>query len=408
MNSLGFGKLIFSFYRKKLPSLYKIQKKGLLAVKIAQHYALRIDFLGEEMCSHLSQLYTHSFSEKERTLSELLEKDTTLLENLASWDEKPFSSASVGQVHIGILKSGEKVAIKVIRSNFKDSFFSDILKIKRSVSFIGKIWPKLNKIFDPGGILENIKDYTSKELDLVNEYTDMEKLKNIRDSSLKYFDLNSLKFPKVYKKLSSEKILVSEYVEGNTFDHLLAEGSLAYKDLLELFRVHSFYIFNIGTFHGDIHPGNIILGNDKKIYFIDCAGVSTISSRLRKGLFWFFYYLSRYDYPKAAENLNKMSKITLDPDSYKIFLKKFTELYSDFTHATVSQVSLTRRMMETIKLGINSGMDFGSGMFPVIKSLMYLDGMVMRCNPQAVLMDDVREFTDILLEKLKKSNSIKI
>lgn len=402
MNSLGFGKLIFSFYRKKLPNLYKIEKQGLLAVKIAQHYALRIDFLGEEMCSHLSQLYTHSFSEKKQTLSELLEGDSAFLKDFASWEEKPFSSASVGQVHMGILKSGEKVAIKVIRSDFKKSFLRDISKIKRSVSFIGKVWPKLNKIFDPGGILENIKDYTNRELDLVNEYTDMEKLKNIRNSSMKDFDLNSLKFPKVYKELSSEKILVSEYIQGKTFDSLLTEKSLNYKNLLELFRIHSFYIFNIGIFHGDIHPGNVILGDDKKIYFLDCAGISTISSRLRKGLFWFFYYLSRYDYPKAAENLNKMSKITLDPDSYKIFLKKFTELYSDFTHATVSEVSLTRRMMETIKLGINSGMDFGSGMFPVIKSLMYLDGMVMRCNPQAVLMDDVREFTDILLEKLEK------
>lgn len=402
MNSFGFGKLIFSFYGKKLPSLYKIQRQGLLAVKIAQHYALRIDFLGEEMCSHLSQLYTHSFPEKKRTLSELLEGNTTLLKNLSSWDEKPFSSASVGQVHRATLKSGQKVAIKVIRSDFKKSFFRDISRIEKSVFLVCKIWPKLNKIFDPVGILENIKNYTSRELNLVNEYTDMEKLKNIRNSSMRYFDLNSLKFPQVYKELSSERILVSDYIEGNTFDYLLAEGSLTYEKLLELFRVHSFYIFNVGIFHGDIHPGNIILGNDEKIYFLDCAGVSTISPRLRKGLFWFFYYLSRYDYPKAAENLNKMSKRTLESDSYNNFLEKFTNLYSDFTYATVSQVSLTRRMMETIRLGINSGMDFGSGMFPVIKSLMYLDGMVMRCNPHAILMDDVRGFTDILLKKLKK------
>ena len=151
-----------------------------------------------------------------------------------------------------------------------------------------------------------------------------------------------------------------------------------------------------------------IIGRDGKLYFLDCAGLSTISIKLRKGLFWFFYYLSRYDYSMAAENLHKMSQNTLDQRSYSVFLEKFIALYSDFTHATVSQVSLTRRMMETIKLGINSGMDFGSGMFPVIKSLMYLDGMVMRCNPQAVLMDDVRGFTDILLEKLSKNNSIKI
>lgn len=401
MNIFGFGKLILSFYGKKLPSLYKIQKQGLLAVKIAQHYALRIDFLGEEMCTHLSQLYTHSFPAEERTLSELLQGKTAVLDKLASWDEKPFSSASVGQVHMGTLKDGKKIAIKVIKSDFKESFFKDIARIERFISLLGKIWPKFNKIFDPNGILENIKAYTGRELNLVNEYTDMEKLKKIRDDNLKYFDLKSIEFPQVYKEFSSEKVLISDYIEGGTLDYLLAEGNLTYENLLELFRIHSFYIFNEGIFHGDIHPGNIILGTDKKLYFLDCAGLSTISPRLRKGLFWFFYYLSRYDYPKAAENLNKMSEKTLDSKSYSIFLEKFINLYSDFTHATVSEVSLTRRMMETIKLGINSGMDFGSGMFPVIKSLMYLDGMVMRCNPQAVLMEDVREFTDILLKKLK-------
>jgi ubiquinone biosynthesis protein len=401
MNSFGFGKLIFSFYGKKLPSLYKIQNQGLLAVKIAQHYALRVDFLREDMCTHLSQLYTHSFPAKEKTLSELLEDDTSLLNNLASWDEKPFSSASVGQVHKGTLKSGEIVAIKVIRSNFEESFLKDILKIERSISLIGKVWPKLNKIFDPGGILKNIKNYTTRELNLVNEYTDMKQLKNIKDSSLKDFDLNALCFPKVYKDLSSEKILVSDYIEGETFDNLLKAGHLTYENLLELFRIHSFYIFHWGIFHGDIHPGNIILGKDGKIYLIDCAGLSNISFKLRRGLFCFFYYLSRYDYSNAAKSLHKMSKKTLNHNNYEIFSEKFIDLYSDFTHANVSKISLTRRMMETIKLGVNSGMDFGSGMFPVIKSLMYLDGMVMRCNPEAVLMDDVKEFTDVLLEKFK-------
>jgi ubiquinone biosynthesis protein len=50
--------------------------------------------------------------------------------------------------------------------------------------------------------------------------------------------------------------------------------------------------------------------------------------------------------------------------------------------------------METIKLGVNSGMSFEQGMFPIIKSLMYLDGMVLRANPKAILMKDMRQFID--------------
>jgi ubiquinone biosynthesis protein len=47
-------------------------------------------------------------------------------------------------------------------------------------------------------------------------------------------------------------------------------------------------------------------------------------------------------------------------------------------------------MMDTINLAVHSGMVFERGMYPVIKSMMYLDGMVLRCKPDAVLMRDMR------------------
>ncbi len=49
-------------------------------------------------------------------------------------------------------------------------------------------------------------------------------------------------------------------------------------------------------------------------------------------------------------------------------------------------------MMDTIKLGVHSGMRFEKGMFSIIKSLMYLDGMVLKCKPDAILMEDMRDF----------------
>ena len=60
----------------------------------------------------------------------------------------------------------------------------------------------------------------------------------------------------------------------------------------------------------------------------------------------------------------------------------------------MSQVSLTKKMMQTIRLGVLSGMSFDEGMFDIIKSLMYLDGMVIRANPDAVLLRDMRRFID--------------
>ena len=155
-------------------------------------------------------------------------------------------------------------------------------------------------------------------------------------------------------------------------------------------------MFKLGVFHGDLHPGNIILGENGDINLIDCSTIGRVKIKLRVGLFWFFYYLSRYDYDKSAFYLNEMSEKKLKEENYLKFTKKFKVLYRDFKNSTVSQVSLTKRMMETIKLAINSGMEFEEGMFHIIKSLMYLDGMVLKCNPDVNLMDDIKEFTTLL------------
>lgn len=80
----------------------------------------------------------------------------------------------------------------------------------------------------------------------------------------------------------------------------------------------------------------------------------------------------------------------LQGNAYVRFEKEFTALYSGFKGKTVTEVSLTRQMMNSIRLAVNCGMVFEKGMFAIIKSMMYLDGMVLRCRPDADLIRDMR------------------
>ena len=102
MRFLMFIKLFkMIFNKKKLPDLDYIQKQGLLAVKIAQTFALRIDFLSEETCTHLAKLYTKTTPIEEEDFMDLLQSYTnpSWFSNFKSIDKKPLGSASVGQVH---------------------------------------------------------------------------------------------------------------------------------------------------------------------------------------------------------------------------------------------------------------------------------------------------------------------
>jgi ubiquinone biosynthesis protein len=166
---------------------------------------------------------------------------------------------------------------------------------------------------------------------------------------------------------------------------------MSYETLLELFRLHGFYLFCEGTFHGDLHPGNVLLA-DGRICFIDTGFIGNAGPAMRRGLFDFFAALCEFEFPACAAALHRVSQRQLDRRAFAAFSGEFSALYAGFEGSTVSRVSLTQMMTRTIRLAVRFGMSFDKSLFPVIRSLMYLDGMVLRCNPDAVLMRDMRPF----------------
>lgn len=395
MNSFQFIRLIWMIYGKGQIDLVKIQKMGLLAVKIGQVHALRLDFLPLEKCQKLAELYRKTIPISSESVLEQIDKSP-----FKKIEKKALASASVGQVHRAELKDGTQVVIKVIKNNFKEKFTKDVKSVKRLFKWILFFYPKLRKVFDPIGVLEHIEEYTLQELNLLNEIQGHETLKNIYEKYKKSYDLSRLAFPKIYKELSTENVMVSEFIPGKTFDEIL-DNKLEYKVLLELFNIHGFYLFQVGTFHGDIHAGNLMYYKNK-IYFVDTGAIGHASKKLRIGLFNFLKNLSTANYDEAAKDLNKMANKRLDKTQFKAFYAEFRTLYADFFKKTVSEVSLTRKMMETIKLAVNSGMEFEKGMFSIIKSMMFLDGMVIRNNPNAILLKDMKKYMENLSDYQKK------
>lgn len=408
MNIFQFFGLLRTIYGSNKPDINTIEKKGLLAVKIAQHYALRVDFLDEKVCRELSKLFrTTDFLDPDG-VENLLKQNCSpgWVNNFSRFDTKAFASASIGQVHRGTLLNEEKVVVKIIKQDWKQQFVSDLQRIESYIRFAIMIYPKLRSVFNPLEALEYIKNYTLSELNLDNEINGRETLAKIQRKYQDIYDLSLLRLPNYYPDISNNNVLVSEYIEGKTFDELLNSGQLEYEMLLQFFKIHGFYLFAIGTFHGDTHPGNIILDNHGKITLVDNGTISYVAKRTREGLFNFLDALSNYDYKTSAACLHALSHNEISKAKFKKFEQDFLDLYKDFTHSTISEVSLTKKMMQTIKLGVHSGMTFGDDMFGIIKGLMYLDGMTLRCNPQANLIHDIQGFTSTLKSVLAKINDV--
>jgi ubiquinone biosynthesis protein len=396
MNTFQSLRLIRELYFKKgLPDLDLIQSYGLLAVKIGQIHALRLDFLPAETCEHLSKLYRAASPIPAEDIDALLlaHGGPTFRDHFSDIGTDPIAIASVGQVYRATLRDGSPVAVKVIKKDFKDRFARDVRRLRRFFRLTIALYPKLRGVGDPLGILGDIEEYTTAELDLRNEARGQAVLRDTADRHRDTFDLSMLGFPEMYPDLSGENVLVSSFIEAPTVDELLSSGAFPYEDMLKLFYLQGFFMFIAGKFHGDFHPGNILY-DGKRFFLVDTAFVGEVGDRIRRGLFFFFEALARADYPTCAKQLNEMAENRIEGEAFDTFERAFLDLYRDFKGKTVSEVSLTRQMMLTIKLGVNSGMVFEKGIFAIIRSLMYLDGMVLKCNPQAVLMDDMRSFVD--------------
>lgn len=393
MNWIQFGRLLGSIYWRGggLPDLDWIQKQGLLAVKLGQIHALRIDFLDREKCEHLAKLYRRNASMPAEDFISLLERNAVedFFEQVSDIDPQALASASVGQVHRARLAGGEEVVIKAIKSGLRDKFIADVKSLKLLLNVVTKLYPRLARVGDPIGILEDVETYTLSELDLNNEVDGYRQLADIKRDYADRIDLSALGLPEIHSDISNCDVMVAEFIEAPTIDELLEQDGFAYDRMLELFRVHGYCMLRVGTFHGDLHPGNVLV-NDDAFTFIDTGFIGTVSDRLRDGLFDFFLALSNYDYAACTHALNDMSDEPLDGVRLSKFRDGFATLYRDFEGATVAEVSLTRKMMQSIRLAVESGMAFERGMFSIIRSLMYMDGMVLRCNPDAVLVRDMR------------------
>ncbi len=392
MRLLKFALFMRQVTRKSPANLDWIQKQGLLAVKLAQIFALRPDIISLEKCKQLQTLYSSASTIPTENVFKILKEKApdSYHENISWFDVEPLAAASVGQVHKAKLKTGEKVVVKVIKEDHERKFKRDVKRMTRWLKLAMILSPKLRRVGNPIALLEHVQDYTLRELDLRNEIIGASKLNAIREELSGDFPMKRLRFPKYYPELSNRHVLVSELIDGQTLEQGIIKSNLAWEDLLELFRIHGAFMFGVGTFHGDLHPGNCILDKQGNFVFIDNGAICEAPRKVSNSLFNFFYHLSANDKDLAFEALISLAERR--PRSVKVeeFKKDMHEIYKDFENLSVGQQSLTEVMMKTVRSAVeNAGADYGEEGFPIIRSLMYMDGLVIRTYPEVKLISEM-------------------
>ena len=381
---------------KKPVDIDKIQSMGLLAVKLGQICALRPDLIDPNRCIELQQLYSRAPTIPEESFELLLTKFTPegFRSNFSRIESKPFAAASIGQIHRAVLLDGTNVVIKIIKADFKKSFKKDVRRMKRWVRLGLFFNPRLRKVGNPIGLLDHIEDYTVRELNLLNEIRGKERLENLALEYKEQFPMPKLSFPKIWTELSNENVLVVEEITAPTLESHLNSGTLEWDDMLQLFRIHGAFMFGLGVFHGDLHPGNAMMDEDKNFIFIDTGAICEAPNHVRKALFGFFYFLARGELQNAFDSMLTMAEVKPTGVTLDTYYSSMNDLYAGFVGTSVSEVSLTEQMMKTVRAAVMAGCSFGEDAFPIIRSLMYMDGMVLKGHPQVDLISSMGPYLD--------------
>ena len=381
---------------KKPVDIDAIQSMGLLAVKLGQIFALRPDLIEPERCIELQQLYSRAATIPEEDSQQLLDRFAPegFMDHFESIEMRPFAAASIGQIHRAVMTDGTKVVVKIIKSDFEASFKRDVQRMKRWIRMGLFFNPRLRKVGNPIGLLAHIEDYTLRELNLLNEIDGRNQLIAQAEAIEDHFPMPKLKFPKVWEHLSNQHILVMEEITHPTLEDHLEAGTLSWPDMLDLFRIHGAFMFGIGTFHGDLHPGNAMMDGEGNFVFIDTGAICNAPEHVRNALFGFFYFLARGELKNAFDAMLTMAAVQPTGATLQTYYDSMNELYDGFVGTSVSEVSLTEQMMKTVKAAVLAGCAFGEEAFPIIRSLMYMDGMVLKGHPSVDLISSMGPYLD--------------
>ena len=216
-----------------------------------------------------------------------LVKDKLNLDIFKSFEETPFKSASIGQVHRAVLKNGKHVVVKLKRPGIYETMESDTNTVKNILKFFQSIG------VDTGNssefVLNDSIEYLLGETDYKQEVENAIMFKK----ALK--DVDWIKIPKVYKKYCTDEMIVMEYVPTEKITEIKNRKINKKKVCEALVNSYVIQTMDAGLFHADPHPGNLGVSKNGKLVFYDFGLLIKLSDELTQGFRDLFFCIINRD-----------------------------------------------------------------------------------------------------------------
>lgn len=259
-----------------------LQELGTTFIKLGQLLSTRPDIVGEKIAAELANLQDDNPAISYEQVKAIVERELggDIDELFAEFNHKHLATASIGQVHDAKLITGEKVAVKIQKEGITDKIDLD-LRIMKYIADRADKWNSDLKKLNLPGIMTEFDRSIHKEIDYNNEFMNMQRIEfNFEDNPY-------IHIPATYGKYCSSKVLTMEFIEGTKLNDVYAsEGDEFDKKLLAKNVLDSYLqqLFIDGFFHGDPHPGNIMILDDNVVCYLDLGMMGFFDDEFKRNL----------------------------------------------------------------------------------------------------------------------------
>ena len=381
---------------------------GPVYVKFGQLLSTRPDIIPSDYVEALTALQANVPTVAWSSIQEVLQDqlNAPVEEIFSQFNHEPVAAGSIAQTHRATLKSGQEVAVKVQRPGIDKVVEQDIALIKGIAELVSRT--DFGEDYDVVGLAEEFTNALRAELDFNKEagYTDQLR-GNLTHS--RWFDTKQVVIPKIYWDVTTEKLMVMEWLEGcPILQAPIPESQQKRRHEITtlLFRVFFQQIYIDGFFHADPHPGNIFYLNDGRLALIDCGMVGRLDPRTQQVLTEMLLAVVDIDAQRCSQLTLELSEsavgvnlISLEND-YDRMLRKYYNL-------SISQVNFSEVFYEILEISRKNNVKLPSNMGLYAKSLANLEGLARGFNPEVNLLEEVKPLmTDLFRDQIFGNNPI--
>jgi ubiquinone biosynthesis protein len=378
------------------------EELGPTFIKLAQILSNRPDIIPEELVKEFEKLQDRVAPFEFTKVRVIIEQQTgKKIEDIFEvFNQTPMASASIGQVHKAKLKTGEEVVVKVQRPDVKEQIEQDLSIVAEAVKRADR-YLKKQGVLNGEEVVRVFERAITKELDYRNEARNIERFRTTYKHRTDFY------VPKVYREFSTDKVLIMEFSKGCKITDMdqLREWGLSPARIVERgMDIYLSQIFEYGYFHGDPHPGNILVNQDGQIILLDFGMVGQLMKKDKYAFAGIFIAMSRHD---AREMAVQMRKLAIEDNitDMRQFVYDLNDMIEDYAHLDVSESSIQDVIQRLQKIMYDYHITVPGGVFIIFRAFAILEGIGKKMHPNFKTYEFIRPYGQKLItEQLKPEN----